>query len=107
MPTRRILETTVATDDELDEPVAAAADWLERVAGVELSDGELDLDGEVVADELVDAETDEVEDLPEPRQVLEVDGLDREARREIGAEYRQRLLEVADEVLGDRFVVDP
>jgi hypothetical protein len=101
------LETTVATDDELDQPVAAAAEWLERVAGVELSDGELDLDGEVVDGEVVDDETDEVEDLPEPRQVVVVDGLDREARREIGAEYRERLLEVADEVLGDRFVVDP
>jgi len=99
----------VATDDELGEPVAAAADWLERVAGVELSDGG------VFDDELVEGETDEVDDatdevddeLPEPRQVVVVDGLDREARREIGAEYRQRLLEVVDEVLGDRFVVDP
>jgi hypothetical protein len=48
-----------------------------------------------------------VEDLPEPQPIVVVDGLDREARREVGAEYRQRLLEVVDEVLGDRFVVDP
>jgi len=107
----------VATDDELEEPVAAAADWLERVAGAEVAgralvDGEASV-GELVDGELADAvepadETDELdEELPEPLPVVAVDGLDREARREIGAEYRQRLLEVADEVLGDRFVVDP
>jgi hypothetical protein len=107
----------VATDDELEEPVAAAADWLERVAGAEVA-GRALVDGEASVDELVDGEladavepadeTDELDqDLPEPRQVVAVDGLDREARREIGAEYRERLLEVADEVLGDRFVVDP
>ena len=107
----------MATDDELEEPVAAAADWLERVAGAEVAgralvDGEASV-GELVDGELADAvepadETDELdEELPEPLPVVAVDGLDREARREIGAEYRQRLLEVADEVLGDRFVVDP
>ena len=36
----------MATDDELDEPVAAAADWLERVAGADLADREL-VDGEM------------------------------------------------------------
>jgi hypothetical protein len=104
----------VATDDELEEPVAAAADWLERVAGAEVA-GRALVDGEASVDELVDGEladavepADELDqELPEPRPVVAVDGLDREARREIGAEYRQRLLEVADEVLGDRFVVDP
>ena len=104
----------MATDDELEEPVAAAADWLERVAGAEVA-GRALVDGEASVDELVDGEladavepADELDqELPEPRPVVAVDGLDREARREIGAEYRQRLLEVADEVLGDRFVVDP
>lgn len=97
----------MATDDELDLPVAAAADWLERVAGVKRSGGELP-DDELVDDETEQPdETGEVEDLAEPREVVEVDGLDRKVRREIGAEYRQRLLEVADDVLGDRFVVDP
>ena len=64
----------MATDDELEQPVAAAADWLERVAGVERPDGELVPDGEEVDGEVVDDETDEadeVEDLPEPRQVVE------------------------------------
>ncbi|MFM7061990.1 MAG: hypothetical protein ACKO04_00645 [Actinomycetes bacterium] len=44
---------------------------------------------------------------PAPRPVVVVDGLDRAARREVGAGYRARLLEVAAQVLGDRYVVDP
>jgi hypothetical protein len=102
--------------DEQDETVAAAADWLQRVAGAELPDAEplvVELDGDEPVDAEVDGgpaddQTDEVEDeLPEPRPVVVVDGLERDARREIGAEYRQRLLDVVDDVLGDRFVVDP
>ncbi len=104
---------TTEDDPARDDPVLDGADPDDRHPddrhpGDRDEDGPPGGAGEVPDDPSADGggTTAEVA-LPAPRPVVVVDGLDRDARREIGADYRSRLLDVAQQVLGDRFLVDP
>ena len=107
--------TTVTTEDDppvddppVDDPMVD--DAVPEGPGAEPS-GETGTDPSdaagAVPEEATEAGPAPEQVLPEPRPVVVVDGLDRDARREIGADYRARLLDVAQRVLGDRFLVDP